>query len=256
MKKLQKGDVVRIKSIEWYEKFNQNGIIFSNLGRNTFNKGMSVYCGQLATIEEVIKGYWIKIDLDEGRFFWDSGFFEEEPISKKLDEKSFESREEEISNEEALKLIEEMEKEEKETSKIEEKEIIISENNVSVKKRGRKLGSKNKPKVIKDKSGNNNDISIKNFVFEKEENNEFKHKNLKVTKEKLDNNQEENNIDNSFILKADFSEKEENFSDLLEEYILEKNLSYREGMLLKSILNKDIINFKKFKDYEIIQSKG
>ena len=69
MKKLQKGDVVRIKSIEWYEKFNQNGIIFSNLGRNTFNKGMSVYCGQLATIEEVIKGYWIKIDLDEGRFF-------------------------------------------------------------------------------------------------------------------------------------------------------------------------------------------
>lgn len=256
MKKLQKGDVVRIKSIEWYEKFNQNGIIFSNLGRNTFNKGMSVYCGQLATIEEVIKGYWIKIDLDEGRFFWDSGFFEEEPISKKLDEKSFESREEEISNEEALKLIEEMEKEEKEASKIEEKEIIISENNVSVKKRGRKLGSKNKPKVIKDKSGNNNDISIKNFVFEKEENNEFKHKNLKVTKEKLDNNQEENNIDNSFILKADFSEKEENFSDLLEEYILEKNLSYREGMLLKSILNKDIINFKKFKDYEIIQSKG
>lgn len=27
MKKLQKGDVVRIKSIEWYNKFNQNGII-------------------------------------------------------------------------------------------------------------------------------------------------------------------------------------------------------------------------------------
>ena len=27
MKKLQKGDIVRIKSIEWYNKFNQNGII-------------------------------------------------------------------------------------------------------------------------------------------------------------------------------------------------------------------------------------
>lgn len=255
MKKLQKGDVVRIKSIEWYNKFNQNGIIFSNLGRNIFNKGMSVYCGQLATIEEVIKGYWIKIDLDEGRFFWDSGFFEEEPISKKLNEEAFNDRDEEISNEEALNIIKEMEKEEKEASKIEEK---IEEDKVTSvkKKRGRKPGSKNKPKVIKDKSGNNNDISIKNFAFEKEENNEFKHKSLKITKEKLDNNQEENNVDNSFILKADFSEKEENFSDLLEEYILEKNLSYREGMLLKSILNKDIINFKKFKDYEIIQSKG
>ena len=103
-----------------------------------------------------------------------------------------------------------MEKEEKEASKIEEKEIIISENNVSVKKRGRKLGSKNKRKVIKDKSGNNNDISIRNFAFEKEEN-EFQHKNLKITKEELKNNQEENNISDSFILKGDFSEKEENF---------------------------------------------
>lgn len=254
MKKLQKGDIVRIKSIEWYNKFNQNGIIFSNLGRNTFNKGMSKYCGQLATVEEVIKGFWIKIDIDEGRFFWDSGFFEEEPISKKLDEESFNDRDEQISSEEALNVIivrEEMKKEEKEVSKVEDDKVISIK-----KKRGRKPGSKNKPKVIKDESENGNDISIVNFVFEKEENNEFKHKNLKVTKEKLDNNQEENNIDNSFILKADFSEKEENFSDLLEEYILEKNLSYREGMLLKSILNKDIINFKKFKDYEIIQSKG
>lgn len=202
MKKLQKGDVVRIKSIEWYEKFNQNGIIF--FGRSTFNKNMSEYCGQLATIEEIRENFWIKVDIDEGRFFWNSEFFEEEPISKRLDEKSFRNRDEEISNEE--------------TSKIEEDKVIFVK-----KKRGRKPGSKNKPKVIK---------------------------------EKLDNNQEENNIDNSFILKADFSEKEENFSDLLEEYILEKNLSYREGMLLKSILNKDIINFKKFKDYEIIQSKG
>lgn len=252
MKKLQKGDVVRIKSIEWYNKFNQNGIIFSNLGRNTFNKGMSVYCGQLATIEEVIKGYWIKIDLDEGRFFWDSGFFEEEPISKKLNEEAFNDRDEEISNEEALNIIKEMEKEEKEASKIEEK---IEEDKVTSvkKKRGRKPGSKNKPKVIKDESKNSNDISIVNFSFEKED----KFKNFKVTKEQLKEEVERNNIDSKFILKEDFSEnKEENFSDLLEEYILEKNLSYREGMLLKSILNKDIINFKKFKDYEIIQSKG
>ena len=28
MKKLQKGDIVRIKSIEWYNKYNQNGTIF------------------------------------------------------------------------------------------------------------------------------------------------------------------------------------------------------------------------------------
>lgn len=202
MKKLQKGDIVRIKSIEWYNKYNQNGTIF--FGRSTFNKNMSEYCGQLATIEEIRENFWIKVDIDEGRFFWNSEFFEEEPISKRLDEKSFRNRDEEISNEEI--------------SKIEEDKVIFVK-----KKRGRKPGSKNKPKVIK---------------------------------EKLDNNQEENNIDNSFILKADFSEKEENFSDLLEEYILEKNLSYREGMLLKSILNKDIINFKKFKDYEIIQSKG
>lgn len=251
MKKLQKGDVVRIKSIEWYNKFNQNGIIFSNLGRNTFNKGMSVYCGQLATIEEVIKGYWIKIDLDEGRFFWDSGFFEEEPISKKLNEEAFNDRDEEISNEEALNIIKEMEKEEKEASKIEEK---IEEDKVTSvkKKRGRKPGSKNKPKIIKDESKNSNNISIVNFSFEKED----KFKNFKVTKEQLKEEVERNNIDSEFILKEDFSEKEENFSDLLEEYILEKNLSYREGMLLKSILNKDIINFKKFKDYEIIQSKG
>ena len=145
-----------------------------------------------------------------------------------------------------------MEKEEKEASKIEEK---IEEDKVTSvkKKRGRKPGSKNKPKVIKDESKNSNDISIVNFSFEKED----KFKNFKVTKEQLKEEVERNNIDSKFILKEDFSEnKEENFSDLLEEYILEKNLSYREGMLLKSILNKDIINFKKFKDYEIIQSKG
>lgn len=255
MKKLQKGDIVRIKSIEWYNKFNQNGIIFSNFGRNTFNKGMSKYCGQLATVEEVIKGFWIKIDIDEGRFFWDSGFFEEEPISKKLDEESFNDRDEQISSEEALNVIivrEEMKKEEKEVSKVEDDKVISIK-----KKRGRKPGSKNKPKVIKDESENGNDISIANFAFEELE--KSKPKNFRVTKEQLKEEilQEENNIDSEFVLKADFSEnKEENFSDLLEEYILEKNLSYREGMLLKSILNKDIINFKKFKDYEIIQSKG
>ncbi|QIG63239.1 hypothetical protein DAC16_6 [Bacteroides phage DAC16] len=249
MKKLQKGDVVRIKSIEWYNKFNKNGIIF--FGRSTFNKNMSKYCGQLATVEE-IRDFCIKIDIDEGRFFWDSRFFEEELlISKKLDEEVFNNREEEISNEEALKLVEEMKKEEKESFKIEEK---VEEDKVTSvkKKRGRKPGSKNKPKVIKDESKNSNDISIVNFSFEKED----KFKNFKVTKEQLKEEVERNNIDSEFILKEDFSEKEENFSDLLEEYILEKNLSYREGMLLKSILNKDIINFKKFKDYEIIQSKG
>lgn len=249
MKKLQKGDVVRIKSIEWYNKFNKNGIIF--FGRSTFNKNMSKYCGQLAIVEE-IRDFCIKIDIDEGRFFWDSRFFEEELlISKKLDEEVFNNREEEISNEEALKLVEEMKKEEKESFKIEEK---VEEDKVTSvkKKRGRKPGSKNKPKVIKDESKNSNDISIVNFSFEKED----KFKNFKVTKEQLKEEVERNNIDSEFILKEDFSEKEENFSDLLEEYILEKNLSYREGMLLKSILNKDIINFKKFKDYEIIQSKG
>ena len=248
MKKLQKGDIVRIKSIEWYNKFNQNGIILSNLGRNTFNKGMSKYCGQLATVEEVIKGFWIKIDIDEGRHFWDFRFFEEEPISKKLDEESFNSRDEQISNEEALKIIEEMKKEEKEVSKVEDDKIISIK-----KKRGRKPGSKNKPKVIKDESENGNDISIANFAFEELE--KSKPKNFRVTKEQLKEEilQEENNIDSEFVLKADFSEnKEENFSDLLEKYILEKNLSYREGMLLKSILEKDIINFKKYKDYETI----
>lgn len=65
------GDEVTIKSLDWYN---------SNKGENEyindFVGGMSKYCGQKATIIEVLpNGYFI--DIDSNKFYWNDDMFED-----------------------------------------------------------------------------------------------------------------------------------------------------------------------------------
>lgn len=80
------GDVVRIKSEEWYEKnMNECRDIEPIGGTIGFVKYMSEYCGMKATIIHLISSYY-KIDIDNGYWDWEDYMFEDEdeivPIKK------------------------------------------------------------------------------------------------------------------------------------------------------------------------------
>lgn len=69
------GDKVRIKSIDWYNE-NKSKIIGVTYLVIPFIESMSKYCGQVATITEVIGGNEYKISLDNGYYDWTSYMFE------------------------------------------------------------------------------------------------------------------------------------------------------------------------------------
>lgn len=69
------GDKVRIKSREWYEKNkNRAGDIFC--GGIFFVDGMVCYCGNIATIASVGRGY--RLDIDNSEFEWSDEMFEDD----------------------------------------------------------------------------------------------------------------------------------------------------------------------------------
>ena len=69
------GDKVRIQSLDWYNE-NKESIIESVLLTVPFIEPMSKYCGQVATITEVIEGHEYKISLDNERYEWQVDAFE------------------------------------------------------------------------------------------------------------------------------------------------------------------------------------
>jgi hypothetical protein len=83
------GDVVRIKSKEWYD---ENKNVYGNVINNAESKvaltpQMSELCGMVATIIEVFNESY-HIDIDRYQFFWDDYMFEdsiEEHISEGID---------------------------------------------------------------------------------------------------------------------------------------------------------------------------
>lgn len=78
------GDVVRIKSREWYEK-NKNGNLAYMNGR-IFVYGMSEYCGMTArVIYDSGSSYKLDIDSDsngKNGYWWNADFFEEDYIQE------------------------------------------------------------------------------------------------------------------------------------------------------------------------------
>ena len=68
------GDVVQIKSLDWYnEKKKSNGIVETSI---YFLEEMSKYCGKIPIITNII-GETYKINLDEGDYTWTDDMFEE-----------------------------------------------------------------------------------------------------------------------------------------------------------------------------------
>ena len=85
--KYKVGDKVRIKSKDWYEK-NKEEDGYVRLSQRYFNEDMCMYCGKIATIEEIstCHGYIrYQIDIDNCHFFWDDGMFEEDFDFKQLE---------------------------------------------------------------------------------------------------------------------------------------------------------------------------
>ena len=78
------GDVVRIKSKEWYEKnMNECRDIEPIGGTIGFVKDMSKYCGMKATITHLIPSYY-KIDIDDSYWDWTDDMFEEEAVVQQI----------------------------------------------------------------------------------------------------------------------------------------------------------------------------
>ena len=72
--KLKVGDKVKIKSLEWYNKNNNDqGTIY--YASSSFNKDMSEYCGKETTILELEDEYY-KLAIDNKEWYWESWMFE------------------------------------------------------------------------------------------------------------------------------------------------------------------------------------
>lgn len=72
--KYKVGDKVRIKSKEWYEANKDSQGNITTLA--SFTQSMAVFCGRKANIAEIDKGTY-RLDIDNGRFFWDDEMFED-----------------------------------------------------------------------------------------------------------------------------------------------------------------------------------
>lgn len=70
------GDIVRIKSIDWYEREkNEEGNI------KAFVSSMSKYCGRNAEIMDIIRNNSYRIDIDGMSYAWADYMFDDTPQS-------------------------------------------------------------------------------------------------------------------------------------------------------------------------------
>ncbi len=72
---LKKGDKVRVKSIEWYNKNSPEDNGVGTTG-NTFVTDMKIYCGREAIITNYVSDYNFHIDIDDGSWGWTIGMVE------------------------------------------------------------------------------------------------------------------------------------------------------------------------------------
>jgi hypothetical protein len=71
------GDIVRVKSKEWYENY-KNPNISTRRGSYTFVRRMSYYLGKNLTIARTYENFsFYLVKEDEGEFYWTDEMFED-----------------------------------------------------------------------------------------------------------------------------------------------------------------------------------
>lgn len=75
------GDIVKIKSIDWYYKNNRMGVIPRTVVKFGFGIMMKHYCGKTATIKFIGKEGDIRLNIDNGVWAWSGGMFEDDSNS-------------------------------------------------------------------------------------------------------------------------------------------------------------------------------
>ena len=85
--KYKVGDIVKIKSLEWYNDSCKNCDI--EIDGVLFNPDMCKYCGKTSIITAESNGHYI-LSIDSSRWFWYDWMLEDEPtVSDHLKEKRF-----------------------------------------------------------------------------------------------------------------------------------------------------------------------
>lgn len=75
--KFKVGDIVRVKSLEWYNKNkDEEGDVECKLESVNFVGGMKGYCGMLASITSASGGIY-SIHIDDGNYVWEDFMFED-----------------------------------------------------------------------------------------------------------------------------------------------------------------------------------
>ena len=89
--KYKVGDKVRVKSLEWYNAFSNNGDKYIRHDRAWFTKEMSEYCGKTALVIGVYNDSY-DLDIDNKEWGWYDWMLEDEPsVSVQLKEKRFQA---------------------------------------------------------------------------------------------------------------------------------------------------------------------
>ena len=89
--KYKVGDKVKVKSLEWYNAFSNNGKEYIRHDRAWFTKEMAEYCGKTALVVGVYNDSY-DLDIDNKEWGWYDWMLEDEPtISEQLKEKRFQA---------------------------------------------------------------------------------------------------------------------------------------------------------------------
>ena len=89
--KYKVGDKVKVKSLEWYNAFSNNGKEYIRHDRAWFTKEMSEYCGKTALVIGVYNDSY-DLDIDNKEWGWYDWMLEDEPnISEHFKEKRFQA---------------------------------------------------------------------------------------------------------------------------------------------------------------------
>ena len=87
--KYKVGDKVKIKSLEWYNTFSDNGNKYIRHDRAWFTKEMAEYCGKTAIVIGIYNDSY-DLDIDNKEWGWYDWMLEDEPtVSDQLKEKRF-----------------------------------------------------------------------------------------------------------------------------------------------------------------------
>lgn len=89
--KYKVGDKVRVKSLEWYNAFSNNGDKYIRHDRAWFTKEMAEYCGKTAIVIGIYNDSY-DLDIDNKEWGWYDWMLEDEPtVSDQLKEKRFQA---------------------------------------------------------------------------------------------------------------------------------------------------------------------